>query len=198
MPGPASRGISTAVEQALAGAALHAGARDARAIRIMRRGAPALAARFPSAAVSEDAVARTRRAWPVLWEPLADGDVVDAGDTSLVAVHTPGHAPDHLCFWHEGTRTLFVRRSGGQGHRRCTSRRPWRRPVGLPRVARAGAARCSRAACCRRMARSSTIPTVVLSRLHRAPARARGADPRRAAPRRPARSTRSSRASIAG
>jgi glyoxylase-like metal-dependent hydrolase (beta-lactamase superfamily II) len=22
-------------------------------------------------------------------------------------VHTPGHAPDHLCFWHEETRTLF-------------------------------------------------------------------------------------------
>jgi glyoxylase-like metal-dependent hydrolase (beta-lactamase superfamily II) len=25
----------------------------------------------------------------------------------LTAVHTPGHAPDHLCFWHEPTRTLF-------------------------------------------------------------------------------------------
>ena len=27
--------------------------------------------------------------------------------TRLMAVHTPGHAPDHLCFWHEASRTLF-------------------------------------------------------------------------------------------
>ncbi len=45
--------------------------------------------------------------WPVSWEAIVDGDVIDAGDTSLVAVHTPGHAPDHLCFWHADTRTLF-------------------------------------------------------------------------------------------
>jgi glyoxylase-like metal-dependent hydrolase (beta-lactamase superfamily II) len=25
----------------------------------------------------------------------------------LTAGHTPGHAPDHLCFWHEQTRTLL-------------------------------------------------------------------------------------------
>ena len=25
----------------------------------------------------------------------------------LEAVHTPGHAPDHLCFWHAGSQTLF-------------------------------------------------------------------------------------------
>ena len=45
--------------------------------------------------------------WPAAWEPLADGDVIDTGDSALVAIHTPGHAPDHLCFWHEATRTLF-------------------------------------------------------------------------------------------
>jgi len=45
--------------------------------------------------------------WPVPWLPLADGDIVEAGDTTLMAVHTPGHAPDHLCFWHEDSRTLF-------------------------------------------------------------------------------------------
>ena len=32
---------------------------------------------------------------------------MEAGDTSIVAVHTPGHAPDHLCFWHKETRTVF-------------------------------------------------------------------------------------------
>ena len=34
---------------------------------------------------------------------LSDGERV--GD--LVTVHTPGHAPDHLCFWHPASRTLF-------------------------------------------------------------------------------------------
>ena len=44
--------------------------------------------------------------WPVEWTPIDDGDVVGAGDTELVAIHTPGHAPDHLCFWHEASRTV--------------------------------------------------------------------------------------------
>lgn len=34
---------------------------------------------------------------------LSDGGVVGG----LVAVHTPGHAPDHLCFWHPESRTLL-------------------------------------------------------------------------------------------
>jgi glyoxylase-like metal-dependent hydrolase (beta-lactamase superfamily II) len=29
---------------------------------------------------------------------LADGDVVEVGEVSLVAVHTPGHTADHLCY----------------------------------------------------------------------------------------------------
>ena len=45
--------------------------------------------------------------WPVDWTPIGDGDVIDAGDTRLLALHTPGHAPDHLCFWHEQSRTVF-------------------------------------------------------------------------------------------
>ncbi|MEO0617779.1 MAG: MBL fold metallo-hydrolase [Pseudomonadota bacterium] len=34
--------------------------------------------------------------WPD--HPLAHGDVVKVGDWLLNALHTPGHAPDHLCF----------------------------------------------------------------------------------------------------
>ena len=26
---------------------------------------------------------------------------------ALLIVHTPGHAPDHICLWHEVSRTLF-------------------------------------------------------------------------------------------
>ncbi len=45
--------------------------------------------------------------------PLADGDRVPlapgkAGDWTLRAVHTPGHAPGHLCFLHERTRSLLT------------------------------------------------------------------------------------------
>ena len=45
--------------------------------------------------------------WSVPWEPIADGDLIAAGDASLVAVHTPGHAPDHICLWHQHSRVLF-------------------------------------------------------------------------------------------
>jgi len=34
-------------------------------------------------------------------------DVVDAGDGRLRLLHTPGHAPDHLCFFDEDTRDLY-------------------------------------------------------------------------------------------
>jgi glyoxylase-like metal-dependent hydrolase (beta-lactamase superfamily II) len=39
--------------------------------------------------------------------PIKDGDRIPAGDGTLLAVHTPGHAPDHLCFLDETTGTLF-------------------------------------------------------------------------------------------
>ncbi|HXH55665.1 MBL fold metallo-hydrolase [Iamia sp.] len=39
---------------------------------------------------------------------LADGDEVGEGDARVRAVHTPGHASNHICFWHEPTRMLFT------------------------------------------------------------------------------------------
>jgi glyoxylase-like metal-dependent hydrolase (beta-lactamase superfamily II) len=39
---------------------------------------------------------------------LADGDIVRIGTVDLVALHTPGHAPDHLAFWMPGDRALFT------------------------------------------------------------------------------------------
>lgn len=38
---------------------------------------------------------------------ISDGDLIPAGDGMLRVVHTPGHAPDHLCFLDETTGTLF-------------------------------------------------------------------------------------------
>lgn len=39
---------------------------------------------------------------------LADGDRLVAGDFGLSALHTPGHASNHLCFLLEGERMLFA------------------------------------------------------------------------------------------
>lgn len=40
--------------------------------------------------------------------PLRDGERAGAGDVFLAAIHTPGHASDHLCFWLEEERALFT------------------------------------------------------------------------------------------
>ncbi len=39
---------------------------------------------------------------------LADGDAVELGDRSLRVVHTPGHAPDHICLVDEAAGILFA------------------------------------------------------------------------------------------
>lgn len=38
---------------------------------------------------------------------VSEGDVVAAGGCRLRAIHTPGHASDHLCYLEEGTNILF-------------------------------------------------------------------------------------------
>lgn len=39
---------------------------------------------------------------------LADRDVVRVGGLNLTALHTPGHAPDHLVFWLAEDKVLFT------------------------------------------------------------------------------------------
>ncbi len=39
--------------------------------------------------------------------PLADGSRLAGNGWSLTAMHTPGHAPDHLCLALDGTKVLF-------------------------------------------------------------------------------------------
>lgn len=66
-------------------------------------GVPALRARWPELEVFK---------WPLPGEagvhPLKDGDDLDAGDGQLIVLHTPGHAPDHVCFWDPRTRAVFA------------------------------------------------------------------------------------------
>lgn len=70
-------------------------------------GASAIADRFGHPAFLKHPWPGRDAKWPVAWLPVRDGQRIDAGDTSLVAIHTPGHSPDHLCFWHEDTGTVF-------------------------------------------------------------------------------------------
>jgi len=78
-------------------------------------GAPAIHARWPEAPFKKYRwPSRTGNREPgthdagVSWTWLEDGDVVDTDDGPLQVLHTPGHSPDHLTFWHAGSRTLFV------------------------------------------------------------------------------------------
>lgn len=69
-------------------------------------GAPAIHERWPAARLS-------KHPWPVRdkdlpFARLDDGAIVPTAEGDLVVVHTPGHAPDHLCLWHEASRTLFA------------------------------------------------------------------------------------------
>jgi glyoxylase-like metal-dependent hydrolase (beta-lactamase superfamily II) len=70
-------------------------------------GAPAIAARMPGVTFLKMPWPGRDDKWPLPWRALADGDVVDAGDSRLQVIHTPGHAPDHICLWNEPSRTLF-------------------------------------------------------------------------------------------
>ncbi len=39
---------------------------------------------------------------------LADHDVIDIGGRQIEVLHTPGHAPGHLCFWEKDKGYLFT------------------------------------------------------------------------------------------
>jgi glyoxylase-like metal-dependent hydrolase (beta-lactamase superfamily II) len=61
------------------------------------------------AAAFAERVGAPLRAWRLAGaERLRDGERVPAGDVELVAVHTPGHATDHLAFHEPTERALFT------------------------------------------------------------------------------------------
>jgi glyoxylase-like metal-dependent hydrolase (beta-lactamase superfamily II) len=70
-------------------------------------GAPAIAAAHPGARFGKYPWPDEDGKYPLPWEPLADQASIDAPGGPLVALHTPGHSPDHVAFWHEPSRTLF-------------------------------------------------------------------------------------------
>jgi glyoxylase-like metal-dependent hydrolase (beta-lactamase superfamily II) len=71
-------------------------------------GASALARAYPSTSFSKLPWPEEDARYDVAWRQLHDGDVIAAGDDWLTALHTPGHSPDHLAFWHPPSRTIFT------------------------------------------------------------------------------------------
>ena len=66
-------------------------------------GVPALRARWPSLQAAKFVLAGEAG-----WQPLVDGERIRAGGIELVVVHTPGHAPDHVCFWNAVAAELYA------------------------------------------------------------------------------------------
>jgi len=70
-------------------------------------GAEAVRQRHPSARFHKCPWEEEDLKYAVEWRPVRDGDRFLDGASTLVALHTPGHSPDHLAFWHEASGTVF-------------------------------------------------------------------------------------------
>ncbi len=68
-------------------------------------GAPAVAARWPAAGFAKYPWAEDDAG--IAWRAIEDGVRIASGEGELEAIHTPGHAPDHLVLWHAASRTLL-------------------------------------------------------------------------------------------
>ncbi|HEY8418656.1 MAG TPA: MBL fold metallo-hydrolase [Limnochordales bacterium] len=64
-----------------------------------------LAAAFQCPVLSHPAGAKAATA--AEWRPVADGSVISVGRLQLEVLHTPGHAPDHICLFARGPGILF-------------------------------------------------------------------------------------------
>ena len=71
-------------------------------------GISALMTRWPEVVVAKMPWPERDERYSAFWTPIADSDLIPAGDTTLQAVHTPGHAPDHLCFLDSASGVLFT------------------------------------------------------------------------------------------
>ncbi|MBZ5558330.1 MAG: MBL fold metallo-hydrolase [Acidobacteriia bacterium] len=71
-------------------------------------GAPAIARAHPAATFAKRPWPQEDAQYAMEWRALDEGATLDAGGGPLVVLHTPGHSPDHLAFWHQASRTMFT------------------------------------------------------------------------------------------
>lgn len=71
-------------------------------------GAAAIAAVHPRASFAKFPWPEEDGRFGVVWQELADEDRIAIGEHGLAVLHTPGHSPDHVAFWHEPSRTAFT------------------------------------------------------------------------------------------
>jgi len=70
-------------------------------------GAPAIASIHPAMFAKHPWPAEDAR-YAVAWHRLDEGQVITIGGDWLTVLHTPGHSPDHVVFWHEESRSAFT------------------------------------------------------------------------------------------
>ncbi len=71
-------------------------------------GAPAVARAFPGAVFSKYPWPEEDASIDVAWTPITDGHRFDQDGHVLTAVHTPGHAPDHVALWDAVNGTVYT------------------------------------------------------------------------------------------
>jgi glyoxylase-like metal-dependent hydrolase (beta-lactamase superfamily II) len=71
-------------------------------------GVMAIAHEYPDARCFKSPWPEQDERYPVDWLRIDEGDSFAIGGERLVALHTPGHAPDHVAFWHQASRTAFT------------------------------------------------------------------------------------------
>lgn len=71
-------------------------------------GSPLIARGHPTAAFAKFPWPEEDARYLVDWQPLVDGETVEAGGETLTVLHTPGHSPDHIALWHAPARAAFV------------------------------------------------------------------------------------------
>ena len=70
-------------------------------------GAAAVIEQYGALRVSKRPHASFDKPWPVAITAIGDGDVVRTEGATLRAMHTPGHAEDHLCYVLEEEQAIF-------------------------------------------------------------------------------------------
>lgn len=107
-------GVGQAQHLADLGAALHDAGAELRRVAVTHghrdhaSGAAAIADAHRSATFVKYPWPLEDDQYSVGWSNIDEGDTVAVGDEQLVALRTPGHSPDHLAFWHEGSGSVFT------------------------------------------------------------------------------------------